>query len=165
MSWKRWPLRSSCGLSVRRAGELLKDMAESGERHTGSGDQKTESRRVIPKLKDLGVSPMQSHRWQQVAAVWAMGDVVRLVHEPQYGDAYGESIEVFGRSYSHLANLKSVSQAFSEFYRRRENLTWSHHAIVAPFSEKEADELLDLCEEHQWTREDLPATKQVAHPI
>jgi hypothetical protein len=44
-------------------------MAERGERHTGSGDQKTESRDAISKLKDLGVAATQSSRWQQLAAL------------------------------------------------------------------------------------------------
>ena len=53
----------------RRAGELLKDMAESGERQTAGGDRNSKSQPVSLKLSDLGVTPMQSHRWQQVAAV------------------------------------------------------------------------------------------------
>ncbi len=38
----------------RRAGELLAEMAESGERRTGHGDQKAESQRATPLLADLG---------------------------------------------------------------------------------------------------------------
>ena len=44
----------------RKAGELLKKMAESGERHTGHGDQRAESHRAIPKLADFGITKSQS---------------------------------------------------------------------------------------------------------
>ena len=43
----------------RRAGDMLAEK-KSGERHTGRGAHKAESHRVIPQLKDIGVSPMQS---------------------------------------------------------------------------------------------------------
>jgi N6-adenosine-specific RNA methylase IME4 len=51
----------------RRAGELLVEMKEHGERHPGHGDQRAESRAAIPKLSDLGISLSQSSRWQQLA--------------------------------------------------------------------------------------------------
>jgi hypothetical protein len=47
----------------RKAGQLLIEMAERGERAKG-GDLRKESQPVI--LSDLGVSPMQSSRWQKL---------------------------------------------------------------------------------------------------
>jgi hypothetical protein len=52
-----------------KAGELLKGMAERGERDRGHGDRRSDSQAAIPKLGDLGVAPSESSRWQQVAAV------------------------------------------------------------------------------------------------
>ncbi|HXJ15349.1 MAG TPA: MT-A70 family methyltransferase [Candidatus Limnocylindrales bacterium] len=52
-----------------RAGELLIEMKERGERHSGRGDQKTGSQAVTPKLSDLAISKMQSSRWQALAAL------------------------------------------------------------------------------------------------
>jgi hypothetical protein len=54
-----------------RAGELLAEMAERGGRETKGGDRKSKSRGVtlIPKLADIGVSKMQSSRWQRLAAL------------------------------------------------------------------------------------------------
>ena len=58
----------------RRAGELLKDMKETGEREQQGGDRtKARSQDVIllepePKtLDELNITPMQSHRWQTLA--------------------------------------------------------------------------------------------------
>jgi hypothetical protein len=57
----------------RRAGELLREMKQRGERRTGSNKQNLRGSRaatpVEPKLSDLGVSKTQSSRWQRLAAV------------------------------------------------------------------------------------------------
>lgn len=54
----------------RRAGELLREMAERGARRDGHGDQRRGSREGTPlTLDDLGVSKKQSHKWQQLAGL------------------------------------------------------------------------------------------------
>lgn len=53
----------------RRCGELLREMAQNGERHTGGGDQKSGSPRAIPTLADLRISNTQSSRWQKLADI------------------------------------------------------------------------------------------------
>jgi len=50
----------------RRAGEILADMAERGERDKGHY-RKSLSSTALPKLADLGVSKTQSSRWQRLA--------------------------------------------------------------------------------------------------
>ena len=54
-----------------RAGEILIEMREHGGRETKGGDRKSKSHGVtlIPKLADIGVSKMQSSRWQRLAAL------------------------------------------------------------------------------------------------
>jgi hypothetical protein len=54
-----------------RAGELLREMAQRGERHSGKNVENLRGSRVAtpaaPKLSDLGISKSQSSRWQQRA--------------------------------------------------------------------------------------------------
>jgi hypothetical protein len=51
----------------RRAGQILKEMAESGERDAGG--RGTVEFREGTQLADLGVSKKQSHLWQQLAEI------------------------------------------------------------------------------------------------
>jgi N6-adenosine-specific RNA methylase IME4 len=54
----------------RRAGELLIEMEDRGERRAqGQGDGKGRSVQPLPKLSDLGINKTQSSRWQYLAAL------------------------------------------------------------------------------------------------
>jgi len=64
--------RQACEIRLRaerKAGKLLADMAEKGERSSGRGNRKAECNDVIPELADLGISPKQSSDWQKLAAI------------------------------------------------------------------------------------------------
>jgi hypothetical protein len=53
----------------RRAGEMLAEMAERGERDNGKGNRNPglKSHAGTPKLADLGITKSQSSRWQHLA--------------------------------------------------------------------------------------------------
>lgn len=53
----------------RRAGELLRQMADDGARETRGGDRKSKFRRGTLKLDDIGVTKKQSQKWQQLAGL------------------------------------------------------------------------------------------------
>lgn len=54
----------------RKCGELLRDMAQRGERDNGKGgDRKSQSQAATVKLAALGLDKHEASRFQQVAAV------------------------------------------------------------------------------------------------
>ena len=80
MATKPFHPRSATDIRLRaerRAGDLLREMADRGERDTGYGDRKSKSHAAIPKLKDLVVTKTQSSRWHRVGLLDADGREVR----------------------------------------------------------------------------------------
>jgi hypothetical protein len=74
---------------------------------------------------------------------------------------YGERAKVaaegiFGRDFGSLRNLASVARAF-ETSRRRDTLSFTHHAEVASLDPNLADELLERAERDNWSTRDIRA--------
>jgi hypothetical protein len=92
---------------------------------------------------------------------WWIGDWARAGEK--WGDKYEAVIEATGLAYQTVANAKSVAEKF-DFYRRRENLTYTHHAEVAALPPERADELLSIAEKERWSvrrlREEVGAPAQ-----
>jgi len=80
---------------------------------------------------------------------FALGDWL-LFGEAAYGERYTQAAAITRRSYSGLANLRYVSRHVVRS-RRREELSWSHHAAVASLEPDEQVEWLDRAEEGGWS--------------
>ena len=79
---------------------------------------------------------------------WAFGSA-------KYGErAQAAAKGAFGRSFQTLMNCATVARKF-ETSRRREVLSYAHHAEVAALSTPDADHLLDRAESEGWNRREL----------
>jgi hypothetical protein len=82
---------------------------------------------------------------------WAFGD-------HRYGERAKKAAEgIFGKEFQTLANLASVSRSF-EPSRRRELLSFTHHAEVAGLASKQpevAEQLLSQAAAEGWSKNDL----------
>jgi N6-adenosine-specific RNA methylase IME4 len=101
--------------------------------------------------------------WQQTGrtlaraaegVMWWLGDWWRY-GQHAYGDRV-RSFELTGFAFQTCMNAGRVAGAV-ETYRRREVLTWSHHAEVAGLEPAYADKLLDAAEAEGWSRSQLRA--------
>jgi hypothetical protein len=81
--------------------------------------------------------------------------------EHTYGETYAQALDATEYSYQTYANAKSVAKRV-EVYRRRENLSFGHHAEVAALEPAEQDRWLDRAESEAWTRAELRAQVQRA---
>lgn len=84
---------------------------------------------------------------------WWVGDWV-LYGERRFGETYADAIEMTGMEYQTLRNVVSVSRAV-DVSRRRDNLSWSHHAEVAGLEPGQQDEWLERCDTDGLTVERL----------
>ncbi len=105
------------------------------------------------------------------ALQWWIGDWVNY-GEASYGEKYIDAIEVTGREYKTLRNMASVAKSV-EVSRRRDNVSWAHHAEVAALSPEQQDDWLDKAETERWTRGELRehlqrkrlADERQSHPL
>lgn len=101
------------------------------------------------------------------ASPWWIGDWAAYGHH--YGERYQRAQQITGLSYSTIANYVSVVRSVQSS-RRRENLSWSHHAEVVSLKPREQDRWLKLAEESGWSVETLrskmaKATRRLPAPI
>lgn len=118
---------------------------------------------VIYEATGLTLPPgLDYEAWEQIgtalqqmekSVMWWIGDWLRY-GERAYGESYTQAIETTGRSYQSCANAKYVAGRI-EFSRRRENVSWSHHAEVAALEPAEQDVWLNTCEQDDISRNQL----------
>lgn len=88
------------------------------------------------------------------SSAWWLADWL-IYGESAYGlRRYREAIERTGLDYQTLRNYAWVARRF-EHHRRRENLSFAHHAEVARFSPAEQDYWLRKAEQQMWSRNEL----------
>ena len=84
---------------------------------------------------------------------WWLGDWLRFGNAA-YGERYGPAARMTGYDRQSLMNMAYVASRF-EASRRRENLSWSHHAEIAAFEPAEQDEWLERAERDRLSVRDL----------
>ncbi len=73
---------------------------------------------------------------------WWLGDWLRY-GTAKWGERYVEAAKITGYDVRSLANMASLAGCF-HISRRRDNLTWSHHAVVAGLAQDEQEKWLDM---------------------
>lgn len=72
---------------------------------------------------------------------WWIGDWVRF-GTTAYGEKYMRASELTGYDQHSLRNIAYVASRFPELSRRRDNLSFSHHAELAPLEPREQERWL-----------------------
>jgi hypothetical protein len=72
---------------------------------------------------------------------WLIGDWLQYGAK-KWGEKYAEAARITGHDVKTLRNIAYVARTF-DLSRRRDKLTWSHHAELAVLDENEQDRWLD----------------------
>jgi hypothetical protein len=100
--------------------------------------------------------------WRQIGSqislaasscAWWVGDWLSY-GEDCFGDRYEQAISDTSLNYQTLRNYAWVARKFP-MSRRRNNLSFGHHAEVAALTEKSQDEWLTRAERFTWSRNEL----------
>jgi hypothetical protein len=86
-------------------------------------------------------------------SAWWLGDWL-LYGEQSYGDRYQQAIADTSLSYQTLRNYAWVARKFP-MSRRRDTLSFGHHAEVAALLDEEQDAWLTRAERSKWSRSQL----------
>jgi hypothetical protein len=87
------------------------------------------------------------------ATTWWLGDWL-LFGRMKYGRRYKEGIALTGLDYQTLRNYAVVARRF-ELSRRRDDLSFQHHAEVCALPDELQDLWLDLATANGWSKSEL----------
>ncbi len=132
-------------------------MASVRARHGGAGSAPgmTTVAWVPPKELDAREWVMAGKRLGAMnrCSQWWLGDWLRY-GASRWGEKYKEATRITGYDVQTLRNIAYVAGQI-EVSRRRDNLTWSHHAEVCALDEDEQEQWLDLAAEKRMSVADL----------
>jgi hypothetical protein len=87
------------------------------------------------------------------SSAWCLGDWI-VVGQSRFTDRYKQVIDAVGLDYQTVRNYAWVARRF-EMSRRRDTLSFQHHAEVASLPPEEQDYWLDHAEKDGWSRNRL----------
>jgi hypothetical protein len=87
------------------------------------------------------------------ATAWWLGDWL-IYGQGKYGRRYKDAIAATGLDYQTLRNYAMVARRFAPF-RRRDGLTFHHHAELCALTDTDQDRWLDTALAQRWTRNEL----------
>jgi hypothetical protein len=87
------------------------------------------------------------------SSAWCLGDWI-VVGQSRFTDRYKQVIDAVGLDYQTVRNYAWVARRF-EMSRRRDTLSFQHHAEVASLPPEEQDHWLDRAEDRGWSRNRL----------
>ncbi|WP_243866222.1 LmbU family transcriptional regulator [Actinophytocola oryzae] len=87
------------------------------------------------------------------SSAWCLGDWL-VCGQQHYADRYVRAVDAAGLDYQTLRNYAWVARRF-QLERRREQLSFQHHAEVASLDTEEQDRWLDRAEKGRWSRNEL----------
>ena len=86
-------------------------------------------------------------------SAWALGDWL-IYGEGTYGEKYAQAVEATGRTKGVLTDYRRVAEKVPPS-RRRADLTWSHHRLVANMTPADQRNWLAKAARHGWSREEF----------
>jgi hypothetical protein len=89
----------------------------------------------------------------QGSLLWWLGDWARQ-GEQEFGEAFAQGVYASGYTEKTIRNAMSVCKHIPPS-RRREKLSFSHHAEVAYLEEDQQETWLDIAEREEWSRNEL----------
>jgi hypothetical protein len=92
---------------------------------------------------------------QAKATSWWLGDWLAF-GEDHYGARYADAIERTGLEYKTLRNYAVVARRFG-VSRRRDTLSFQHHAELCAMVDSDQDRWLDVAERYRWSRSSFAA--------
>ncbi len=103
----------------------------------------------LPAWVEQGRRLGRHARWSK----WWIGDWL-IYGNSRWGEKYTRAARILGYDKKTLANIVYVAKRF-DFSRRREELSWSHHEVVAPLTVDEQEEWLECASSQRLSVRDL----------